>query len=147
VSAINVGDVLATIRDVVRNVTMGVTVVGLVTVLSGVLILVGAVVMTKFQRLYDAAIYRTLGASTRLVAAMVAVEYAVLGALAGGLGAAGALGLSWGLSRYLFDIPWTPAPLMLSIGWVAAAGMVGAVGVGSSLDVLLRKPLATLRGE
>ena len=51
------------------------TIVGVVTLFGGVLILVGAVAMTKFQRLYDAAIYRTLGASTRMVTAMVAVEY------------------------------------------------------------------------
>ena len=56
------------IRSVVDNVTLGVTVVGAVTLVGGVLILVGAVAMTKFQRLYEAAIYRTLGASTRLLA-------------------------------------------------------------------------------
>ena len=52
----------------------GVTIVGAVTLIGGMLILVGAVAMTKFQRLYEAAIYRTLGASTRLVATMVAAR-------------------------------------------------------------------------
>ena len=83
VSVIDVRDILASIRDVVDNVTLGVTVVGAVTLAGGVLILVGAVAMTKFQRLYEAAIYRTLGASTRTLAAMTAIEYGVLGTLAG----------------------------------------------------------------
>lgn len=147
VSVINVRDVLASVRDVVSNVSLGVTVVGAVTLLGGVLILIGAVAMTKFQRVYDAAIYRTLGASTRVVATMVAVEYAVLGALSGGLGAVGALALSWGLARYLFDIEWQPAFLMLGLGVAAVTLAVSAVGVVASLDVLFRKPLATLRGE
>ncbi len=95
VSVIDVRDVMASIRDVVDNVTLGVTVVGAVTLLAGALMLIGAVAMTKFQRLYEAAIYRTLGAGTRLVAAMVAVEYGILGVLAGVLGAVGAVGLSW----------------------------------------------------
>ena len=68
------------------NITLGVTVVGAITLVSGVLILIGAVAMTKFQRLYEAAIYRTLGASTRVLTAMVAVEYGVLGLLAGPAG-------------------------------------------------------------
>ena len=109
-------DVIASIRDVVDDVTVGVTVVGAVTLLAGALVLVGAVAMTKFQRLYEAAIYRTLGAGTRLVTAMVAVEYGILGMLAGALGAVGALGLSWVLATYLLDIEWQPAFAMLVSG-------------------------------
>ena len=147
VSVINVRDVIASIREVVDDVTVGVTVVGFVTLLAGALVLVGAVAMTKFQRLYEAAIYRTLGAGTRLVTAMVAVEYGILGVLAGVLGAIGAVGFSWVLATYLLDIEWQPAFTMLSGGVVATAALVGIVGVVASIDILLRKPLSTLRSE
>jgi predicted lysophospholipase L1 biosynthesis ABC-type transport system permease subunit len=50
---------------------------------------------------------------------MVAVEYGILGVLAGGLGAAGALVLSWALARYLFHIVWYPAPAVLAVNVVA----------------------------
>jgi putative ABC transport system permease protein len=147
VSVINVRDVIASIREVVDDVTMGVTVVGFVTLLAGALVLIGAVAMTKFQRLYEAAIYRTLGAGTRLVTAMVAVEYGILGVLAGVLGAIGAVGLSWVLATYLLEIEWQPAFSMLSAGVVATASLVGLVGVLASIDILLKKPLSTLRSE
>ena len=147
VSAIDVRAVVASIRTVLDNITLGVTVVGAITLLSGVLILVGAVAMTKFQRLYEAAIYRTLGASARLVATMVAIEYGVLGLLAGLIAAAGALGLSWIMARYLFEITWRPAPALLTAGALLTALLVCIVGVLSSLDVLARKPLGSLRGE
>jgi putative ABC transport system permease protein len=114
---------------------------------SGVLILVGAVSMTKFQRVYEAAIYRTLGAGTWRLASMVVIEYGVLGALAGSLGAAGAAALSYGLSRQLLDIAWHPAPGVLLWGVIGTAVMVAVVGLASSLDVLVRKPLGTLRAE
>ena len=145
VSAIDVRAVVASIRGVLDNITLGVTIVGAITLFSGVLILVGAVAMTKFQRLYEAAIYRTLGASSRLVAAMVAVEYGVLGVLAGVVAAAGALGLSWALARYLFEISWRPAPGLLVTGAILTAALVCVVGLVSSLDVLVRKPLGSLR--
>jgi putative ABC transport system permease protein len=62
VSAIDVAAVVQSIREILNNVTLGVTIVGAITLVGGVLILIGAVAMTKFQRLYEAAIYRTLGA-------------------------------------------------------------------------------------
>jgi len=108
---------------------------------------VGAVAMTKFQRLYEAAIYRTLGASTRVLTAMVAVEYGMLGLLAGILGAAGALALSWALARYLFDMAWRPAPGLLAGGALLTGVIVCLVGLVASLDVLLKKPLGTLRND
>ena len=132
---------------VVGNITLGITVVGLVMLVGGVLILVGAVAMTKFQRLYEAAIYRTLGASARAVALMMAAEYALLGTLAGVLGSAGGLGLSWALATYLFEIPWRPAPGLVAAGIGLTGLAVTVVGVVASLDVLLSKPLGTLRAE
>lgn len=147
VSVIDVSTVLDSVREVVENATVAITIVGGVTVAGGLLILVGAVAMTKFQRLYDAAIYRTLGASTRRLSAMVAIEYGLLGLLAGLLGAVGALGLSWAVATRLFEIEWRPDWLGLSGGVVAAAAIVAAVGLASSLDVIVRKPLGTLRGQ
>jgi putative ABC transport system permease protein len=147
VSVIDVRDVLAALAEVVNNVTLGVTVVGAVTLVGGVLILIGAVAMTRFQRLYEASIYRTLGASTRVLAAMVLVEYGVLGLLASIAGAAGALALSWTLARYLFSIAWTPAPAVVATGVIATTVAVSLVGLLASLDVLVRKPLGALRSD
>jgi putative ABC transport system permease protein len=147
ISTIDGRDILARIKSIVDNVILAISVVGGVALLSGVLILVGAVAMTKFQRVYEAAILRTLGASTRLLGTMIALEYCALGMLAGLIGAAGALGLSWAVTRHLFDIAWQPAPLLLAAGTVLTAALVGTIGVAASLDVLRKKPLGTLRAE
>ena len=147
VTIIDVRDIIGRLREVVDNVALGVTIVGLVTLVSGTLILIGAVAMTRFQRLYESAIYRTLGASTRRVLMLVAVEYGVLGLGAGAVGAAGAFVLSWALARFLFDLTWRPAPGLLLGGLAGTTVLVMIVGVVISLDVVIRKPLATLRGE
>jgi putative ABC transport system permease protein len=131
----------------VDNAVLGVSIVGGVALLSGVLILIGAVAMTKYQRVYEAAILRTLGASTRLLSTMLAIEYCALGLLAGLIGAAGALALSWGVTRHVLDIPWRPAPGLLALGAVLTMLLVGVIGVIASADVLRKKPLATLRAE
>lgn len=147
VTSIDVRAVVDSIRAVLDKITLGITVVGAITLGAGILILAGAVAMTKFQRLYEAAIYRTLGAGTRVLTAMVAVEYGLLGLLAGILGAAGAFALSWALVRYLFEMTWRPLPGLLAAGAVLTALIVCAVGLAASADVLVRKPLGTLRRE
>jgi len=57
------------------------------------------------------------------------------------------LALSWVLARWLFEIEWRPAPGLLATGVVVATVLVGLVGLAASADVLIRKPLATLRNE
>jgi len=147
VTAIDGREVLARIRSVVDNVVLAISIVGGVALASGVLILIGAVAMTKFQRVYEAAILRTLGASTRVLGTMVALEYSALGLLAGLIGALGALALSWAVAKYLLDMGWKPAPLLLVAGTLLTMALVGVVGVIASADVLRKKPLATLRAE
>jgi putative ABC transport system permease protein len=147
VSVIDLREVLDTIQSVVNNVTLAVTVVGALVLFSGSLILIGAVSMTKFRRVYEAAILKTLGASSRLIAAMLLLEYGVLGAIAGTVGSLGAIALSWAVARFALELDWRPMPAITITGIVATAVFVAAIGVLASLDVLRHKPLATLRAE
>jgi len=147
VSVIDLREVLQTIQGIVGNVTLAVTVVGSLVLLSGSLILIGAVSMTKFRRVYEAAILKTLGASSRLIGAMLLLEYGVLGAIAGTVGALGAIVLSWAVATYALELAWQPALILTAVGIAATTIFVAAVGVLASLDVLRHKPLATLRAE
>jgi putative ABC transport system permease protein len=147
VSVIDGLEVIATIRRILDHVTLAITIVGGIALLSGVLILIGSVAMTKFQRLYETAIFKTLGATSRTIVLMLILEYGTLGALAGVVGSLGALALTWGLTRYLLEIAWNPALLVNLAGLVLTTLVVGIVGVAASLDVLRKKPLGTLRAE
>ena len=147
VSVIDFRDILVTIRDVMSKVTLAISVVGGLVLFSGGLILIGAVAMTKFQRVYEAAVFKTLGATTGAIARMLLFEYGVLGFLAGAVGSLGAVALTWGVSRYALEIPWR----------VFAGEHVGGVLAHGAprrrhrcpleLDVLRNKPLSTLRAE
>jgi len=147
VSVIDFHDVVERIRDVMSKVTLAITVVGGLVLFSGALILIGAVAMTKFQRVYEAAVFKTLGANTRAIARMLFFEYGVLGSLAGVIGSLGAVVLTWAVSRYALEIPWRIFVTEHVAGVILTAILVAAIGVFSSLDVLRNKPLATLRAE
>jgi putative ABC transport system permease protein len=147
VSVIDFREILETVRDIMSKVTLAVTVVGGLVLFSGALILIGAVAMTKFQRVYEAAVLKTLGANTRTIAKMLLFEYGMLGSLAGVVGSLGAIALTWGVSRYALEIPWRIFAGEHIGGVASTAILVAAIGVLSSLDVLKHKPLATLRAE
>jgi putative ABC transport system permease protein len=147
VSVIDGREVIESIKTAVDNVTLAVTVVGTLVLLSGLMILIGAVAMTKFRRIYEAAIFKTLGATRSLIAAVLLFEYGLLGLLAGAIGSIGAIVLSWAMSRYVLDIPFKPPIALSTAGIVTTMVVVAAIGVISSWEVLQRKPLATLRAE
>jgi putative ABC transport system permease protein len=147
VSVIDVLEVARTVERVLGNVTLAVSVVGAVALLSGLLIVIGSVAMTKFERLHDAAVFKTLGATSRTMGTVLALEYGTLGLLAGAVGALGAMALSWAVSRYVLDMRWWPAPGLAAAGVLATGLIVALVGVLASLDVLRRKPLSILRAE
>jgi putative ABC transport system permease protein len=147
ISVIDFRDILLTVRDVMSKVTLAISVVGGLVLFSGGLILIGAVAMTKFQRVYEAAVFKTLGASTSAIARMLLFEYGVLGALAGAVGSLGAVALTWGVSRFALDIPWRVFAGEHFAGVGLTALLVAAIGVLSSVDVLRNKPLLTLRAE
>src|SRR3954453_5982861 len=147
VSVIDFREILETLRDVMSKVTLAITVVGALVLFSGGLILIGAVAMTKLQRVYEAAVFKTLGANTRTIARMLFLEYGVLGSLAGLIGSLGAIVLTWGVSKYALEIPWRIFAGEHIAGVVLTAALVAIIGVVSSLGVLKNKPLATLRAE
>jgi putative ABC transport system permease protein len=145
VSVIDVREVIATIRRVIGLAALGIRVVGLVALVCGLTILVGAVAMTKFQRLREVALLKTLGASSRTIMALLAIEYAGLGLIAGLVGALGAVGLSYALARFVLEVPWQLAPGTTAAGVALTGAIVAVVGVVANLDVLRRKPLTVLR--
>jgi putative ABC transport system permease protein len=147
VSVIDLREVLDTGKALIRSLTLGVSIVGGLVLFTGIMILTGAVAMTKFRRTYEAAILKTLGASMRVVGRLLLVEYALLGLIAATVGSAGGLALSWAISRWAIDVRWAAPWAEVAVELGLTAVLVAVVGVAANLDVLRRKPLATLRAE
>jgi putative ABC transport system permease protein len=147
ISVIDVAEVVGTISRILNNVTLAVSFLGGFVLLCGVLILVGSIAMTKFQRIYEVAVLKTLGAKRRVLITILFVEYAVLGLVAGLVGALAALALSYAVTRFVFEIPWSFSPIVSLAGLALTILLVTIVGVSSSFNVLTRKPLAILRAQ
>ena len=113
----------------------------------GLIVLIAAVATTKFQRVREVVLLRTLGATRGAVARVLALEYLLEGTLASVVGALAAGGLSWGLVTYLFQGKWDFSLWVYLITCAVAVLVITATGLASSLDVLMKKPLEVLREE
>jgi putative ABC transport system permease protein len=147
VSVVDVRDLIEIARGIIQNVSLAVSFVGGFVFLSGLLILIGSIAMTKFHRLYESAILKTLGAKKKLIISTLLVEYGILGLLAGALGSSAAIALTWAVSEHALKIDWRFIPSVNLLGVAVAAALVMAVGVMSSWDVMVKKPLGILRAE
>jgi putative ABC transport system permease protein len=147
VSVIDVVDIVKAIERIINNITLAVSFVGLFVVASGGLILTGSLAMTKFQRVYEAAILKTLGAKRRMLLKILLFEYGLMGVVAGVIGSLASMGLSYSASRFVFEIPWSFTPLINVGGIGLTVALVVIVGAVSTLDVISRKPLTTLRSQ
>ena len=147
VQIFDVADIVAAVQKLVNNFVIAISFVGSFVILSGILILMGSVALTKSQRIYENAILKTLGARRPTLAAILLAEYGLLGILSGLIGAGFAVLLSFAVSRYILDIKWEFAPFLMVAGVVVTTLLVMVVGAAASFDVLFRKPLATLRSQ
>jgi putative ABC transport system permease protein len=148
VTLVDALDDIESIRRRVADISAFISVLGAFVLSCGVMILVGSVAMTKMHRLYEAAILKTLGAKRRVLASITIVEYTVLGLLAGTIGSAAAVAVTWTMSHYgNRPLPWHFQPGINLTGAIATAVLVVIVGVLATWDVLLKKPLGILREQ
>ncbi len=146
-SVIDVTEIVRSITRIINNVTLTVSFTGLFVFLSGVLILIGSIAITKFQRIYEAAVLKTLGAKRKTLLIILLAEYGLLGLVSGLIGAFAAEGLSYATSKYIFEIEWIFMPQINLIGVAGTILLVTVVGAISTLDVLTQKPLGILRTQ
>ncbi len=147
VQMIDVADIIAAVTKLLNNFVIAISFVGSFVLLSGILILIGSVALTKSQRIYENAILKTLGANRRTLATILVAEYGLLGFLAGLIATTFAVALSYVVTRYLMRIGWEFDAGLAIAGVIITTALVTAVGVTASFGVLFRKPLATLRSQ
>jgi putative ABC transport system permease protein len=147
VTAIPVRDVLERVGAVLADIAVAIRVMALFTVATGVVVMAGALTATRYQRLYESVVLRTLGATRGVVARAFAVEYGCLGAAAGLGGSVLASVLAWVVLRFVLDTPWRFEPWALLSGVAASTVLAIAVGFLATWRLLGERPLPVLRRD
>ncbi len=147
VTSIDLTSIQKTIEQIVASVALAIRFMALFSLATGVVVLIGALATSRYQRVREAALLKTLGATRRQVVRVMVTEYAALGALAAlvaaGLAAAG----GWALMKWVFEVPfsvpWTGFSLLAAV----LVALTVITGLWNSLDVFRRTPMEVLRSE
>jgi putative ABC transport system permease protein len=147
VTVVNVADVMQIIDDVVQRIAMVIRFISAFTILAGAVMVASSVAGTRFRRMREVVILKTLGATRRRIAWIFSIEFLALGVVAGIMGALLASGFSALLLKRLMEIDFHPDPAA-GILTVTLSALVAAVaGWAASFRILGRKPLEILRAE
>ncbi|GAC1594206.1 MAG: ABC transporter permease [Hymenobacter sp.] len=147
VSAIDLGLILQTLNDIVGKISFVIRFMAGFSILTGLLVLSSSVVISRYQRVRESVLLRTLGASRRQILRITLVEYGLLGLLAALAGIALAVLAAWALAVWVFEASFGPAvgPLLGLAALITA--LTAGIGLLNSREVLRRSPLEVLRAE
>ena len=147
VSSVDLALIMQTIDGIFSKVAFVVSFLAFFTVVTGVIVLVGAILTGRLQRIRETVLLRTLGATQRRLRQILLVEYAVLGvlsALTGGLLSIGGAAL---VAKYRFNTTIIVPPLVLFGSIAAAVAVTLITGLITNRGVASHPPLEVLREE
>ena len=146
VTVINIAEVLTRIESVVNQITFVVRFLAGFSIVAGLMILASSIASTRFRRMREAVVLKTLGATRMRIVRVFSIEFSVLGLLAGAVGVVFANMLTRVLLHRLevvFHIEWSAAVSAL----VGTAVLATATGWLASYRILGLRPLEVLREE
>jgi len=147
VSIINLGQILNTVEEVLGKVAFVIRFMALFSIFTGLIVLVSSVSLSRFQRLQESVLLRTLGSSRRQILIITLFEYFILGSLAALTGIVLAFLGTWALAYFSFETVFQPAIAPVLFIYLSITGLTVLIGFLNSRDVINRPPLEVLRGE
>ncbi len=146
-TAVRVKDALTTISDLLGKMLAAIRSANALTLLTGVLVLSGALAAGLSSRSYEAVVLKTYGASRRQLMGAFIIEYAVLGLASAIFGVAvGSLG-AWFLATWILEMRWSFSILVAAVTALLAMAITIAAGLIVTWRALTIKPAPTLRNE
>ena len=136
-----------TLERLIDRVVLAIRFMALFTLATGAIVLVGALATSRFQRIREGALLRTLGATRGQLFRIVLAEYLALGLMAATVAAALAGVAAWALARWMFEGRFALPGLPLAGLTLGVVGVTVLVGLLNSREVIRRTPLEVLRGE
>lgn len=145
ISSIDLSLVRQSLDEILGRVSQGIRFLAVLSLVMGIPVMLSAVAATRRDRVREAVLLKTLGATRGTVARIMATEYAALGLLGSLTGLLLAVAAGWGLTHYVFKLPLAGAvsgPLAIA---AAMVGLTLTIGMFAAREVFRRTPMDALR--
>ena len=147
VSLIDLRLILSTVNELFDKLGLIIRFLALFSIITGLVVLAGAVINSKFVRIKENVLLRTVGARTRQITNITLIEYAYLGLFSALTGMILSLGGGWLLTRFFFEITFAFDWLELVTIGLGVVLLTVAIGWFNSREVINTPPLQVLRKE
>lgn len=147
VSIIDLRQVLTVVEKLLDKISWLINFMAFFSIFTGIIVLLGAVKTSKYQRIRESVLLRTLGARSNQILKITALEYLYLGVLGSLSGILLSLLSSQLLAWLVFDTPFIPSLIPFLVLLPAITLLVLAIGLGNSIGVIKSPPLEVLRKE
>ncbi len=136
VSAIRVREVMAEVNGILASIEIAMKAIAAIAIVAGVLVLSGAIAAGRRQRIYDAVVLKTLGATRADVLSAYLIEFALLGLVTAVIAAAAGSAAAWAVTVGVMHVDWSFSPgamLWTTLICVAATMVFGIIGAWRAL--------------
>lgn len=147
ISIIDLELILKTLDDVLGKVSFVINFMAAFSILTGIIVLAGSVVLSKSQRIQESVLLRTIGAVKKQVFSITAIEYFVLGGIAALTGLFLSHIFSWAMAEFLFEADYSFDGLSTLAIFVVITLATMVLGLMNIRPVLKNSPLQVLRRE
>jgi putative ABC transport system permease protein len=147
VSVIDLGLVLSILDDILGKIGFVIRFMAGFCIITGLIVLISSVLISKYQRIQESVLLRTLGAGRRQVYVINAIEYFFIGAMAAATGIILSLLAGWALAYYSFDMSYQPSYIPLLIIFITICALTVLIGLMNIRTIVSRSPLEILRQE
>lgn len=147
VSIIDLTQILKSVESVLNKISFVIRFMALFSILTGLVVLISSVVLSKFQRIQESVLLRTLGAKRKQIIRINAIEYFFLGSLATLTGIGLSIIGSWALAIFSLKIPYEPNLWPVLYVFLGITGLTMLIGLLNTREVVNKPPLEVLRKE
>jgi len=147
ISIIDLELILRVLDDVLGKISFVIRFMAGFSICTGLVVLIASVLVSKYQRIQESVLLRTLGANRKQILIITSLEFFFLGAIGAGTGILLSLAGSWALAKFSFEGTFSPDWLALFILFLAISLLTIIIGIFNSREILNKPPLEILRNE
>lgn len=147
ITIIDIRQVLTVVEGLLEKISWLINFMAFFSIFTGIIVLLGAVRTSKYQRIRESVLLRTLGAKSNQILKISALEYLYLGLLGSLSGIVLSLVGSELLAWLVFETPFVPSWVPFLVLLPGITLLVLAIGLSNSASVIKSPPLEVLRKE
>jgi putative ABC transport system permease protein len=147
ISIINLGTIVETLEEILGKISFVIQFMAFFSIATGILVLISSLIISKYQRMRESILLRTLGASSAIVTKINTLEYFFLGSLASMSGIILSFLATWLLSEFVFNIQFRGAWLEALMLYLAITFLTIVLGWLNGRKIINQPPMEILRGE